>query len=406
MKSKKFLLLAPSHSCTSNSGGGQRTNLIYKVLQKLGTVDVVIVGGGDINLFTRFFPGANSLQLVNILNPWEMGLWKLIRKIKPQTIDTLAVALGDRSLIYQPDPYLQAVVKDLLAKNHYDFIVGRYLRTIAKAGVFEQNSVPIILDFDDPDNQTLRARLDQPKANFVSRRIINSHLQQTEKILPKLLQHCQHLWVTNHDDLKLVNHPSISVLPNIPYASMSGKPPEFIHPNPDSRTMLFVGIHGHRVNRDGVKNFIVNQWSNIRQVVPDAKLRIVGSGDWSQLESEIGVIPGVEYVGFVEDLSQEYAQSRFTIVPIFEGGGTKIKVVESLYYGRTIVLTYHAHHGYDNLPHEQTLLVANTETQFTEQCLRLLQDLELCQRLAQAGQQIVLDNYSFDYFESMVRNTV
>ena len=406
VKDKKILFIAPSNACTSRSGGGQRTNLIYNILQKFGEVDVILLGGGDINFFTQFFPEVNSLQLVNILNPGEVGFWRLLRPIKPQIIDNLALAIGSRSLIYQPDVNLEPVVKDLLEKNHYDLIVGRYLRNIAKAGVLTQTSVPVILDYDDPDNQTLLARLSQPGLNFLFRRIIISHLKQIEKLLPQLLPSAQHIWVTNQNDQKLVNHPAVSILPNIPYPSLSGQPSEFTPINPDSRIILFVGIYGHRVNKDGVKRFIVNHWSNIRQVVKDAELRIVGTGPWSDLESELGVIPGVKYVGFVENLTQEYSQTRFTIVPLFEGGGTKIKVIESLYYGRTAVVTYHAHHGYENLPDEQALLVANTESEFTDKCIRLLNDSDLCNKLAQEGQQLVADGYSFGRFESIVEETL
>ncbi|TVQ47892.1 MAG: glycosyltransferase [Gloeocapsa sp. DLM2.Bin57] len=407
MGKKKFLLLSPSSCTNPRSGGGQRTNLIYNILQKLGEVDVVLVGGGNLQVLSEFFPGVKSIQLVNTLNPGEIGFSKSFRKIQPQVIDNLALVLSDRAqVIYKADPLLQPVVKDLLAKNDYDLIIGRHLRTVAKAGIFNQTNVPIILDYDDPDNETLRTRLNQPGLNFFSRVILASHLKQTEKILPQLLSLPQHIWVTHQNHQNMINHPEVSILPNIPYSTMLSEPPEFIPINPDSQTILFVGIHGYRVNRDGVKNFIVNQWSNIRKVVNSAQLRIVGLGNWSELESQLGVIPGVEYVGFVEDLRKEYNQARFTIVPLFEGGGTKIKVMESLYYGRTAVVTDQVHYGYRNLPNQEALLVANTETEFTDQCIRLLNDSDLCNRLAQQGREMVIDNYSFSRFESIVTETV
>ena len=51
----------------------------------------------------------------------------------------------------------------------------------------------------------------------------------------------------------------------------------------------------------------------------------------------VAALPNVEVSGFVQDLPPVYERAAFTVAPIYWGGGTKIKVLESLAYGRTCV---------------------------------------------------------------------
>jgi polysaccharide biosynthesis protein PslH len=47
----------------------------------------------------------------------------------------------------------------------------------------------------------------------------------------------------------------------------------------------------------------------------------------------------VDVLGLVEDLRAELARARAVVVPIWEGGGTRLKVLEALAAGRPVVST-------------------------------------------------------------------
>ncbi|WP_013323378.1 glycosyltransferase family 4 protein [Gloeothece verrucosa] len=405
-KSKKFLLIAPSYACLDTTGGGQRTLLIYQSLLVLGKVDVVIVGKGYLPFLKKFFPDANSINLIEHLERGQFGKWRWVRPLSPKLVDQIATVFGERSIEYQADPQVLSLVTDLINKNNYDFIVGRYLRPTARSGVFNQNTIPILLDIDDLDDSVFRSRLNQPNLNPLLRPLITRQLRQIEEIMPPLIEKCKHIWVTNENDARRINHPSVSLLPNIPYQfSISNLVvPSFKQSN--SPVILFVGTYGHRVNREAMLRFVKHCWPKIHGVVAQAKLRIVGSGGWEKIESVIGQIPGVEVVGFVENLAEEYEQCTFTIVPIFEGGGTKIKVVESLFYGRTAIITSHAHNGYETLQNGEYLLVAENETEFINHCIQLLKEPELCIKMAEKGQAKVVKEYSTNGFQSIIKETL
>lgn len=263
-----------------------------------------------------------------------------------------------------------------------------------------------MLDIDDLDDSIYRSRLNQPGLNYQSRKVIAWHLRQVEEIMPRLLTLCQHVWVTSETDARIVKHPSVSVLPNIPHKASFESQVNLHSSDPDCRTVLFVGSFGHRVNREGVKRFILHCWPKIRAVVKDATFRVVGSGEWSTLEADVCQVPGVEIAGYASSLEEEYQQSAFTVVPLFEGGGTKIKVVESLFYGRTVVVTLDAQRGYEQLRDQESLMVVRDEAELIDRCIQLLKNPELRARLAENGYAKAIDIYSFTRFQSVVRETV
>ena len=72
----------------------------------------------------------------------------------------------------------------------------------------------------------------------------------------------------------------------------------------------------------------------MRRLRPNARLALAGAGPTAGLEAD-----GVDILGLVPDLPAVVATARAVIVPIWEGGGTRLKVLEALAAGRTVVST-------------------------------------------------------------------
>lgn len=85
-----------------------------------------------------------------------------------------------------------------------------------------------------------------------------------------------------------------------------------------------------------------------KEVLPkvEMKLLIVGSG-MDKLTAKYRGQKNIEIYSNVPDLTPYYEQANFVILPIFWGGGMKIKTAEALMYGKFIVGTDEAFMGYD-----------------------------------------------------------
>jgi glycosyltransferase involved in cell wall biosynthesis len=108
----------------------------------------------------------------------------------------------------------------------------------------------------------------------------------------------------------------------------------------------------------------------------------------------------------VPDLAEEYARAAFTVAPIYEGGGTKIKVLESLNRGRTVAMMRHSLRGYEHaLVHGEDVWVADTDAELAEGCIRLLASPDLRDSLAAHG-AIQAQEFSFSRFSEIVKETI
>jgi glycosyltransferase involved in cell wall biosynthesis len=267
--------------------------------------------------------------------------------------------------------------------------------------------LPTIIDIDDVDTSIYETRLSAPGTKWWERLIINHHLRQLRQIIPTCIQAAGHVWVASPEDLDVVQHPSKSVLPNIPFGEFNSGVSHLASPSEARPCVLMVGSLTHIVNCRAIDRFLETVWPAVIHEVPQAVFRIVGSGMTPERSARWAAHPQVEAVGFVENLAAEYARCAFAVCPIFEGGGTKIKVLESLAYGRTIAVTRHSMRGYEReLVNGESLLIADNEGQLAQACVRLLRDPPLCVRLADAGAGIVSQHFSFERFSDEVRRSV
>lgn len=99
-------------------------------------------------------------------------------------------------------------------------------------------------------------------------------------------------------------------------------------------TVLAVGSWWYGPNRHGMRRFLSHDWPKVRAALPDARLRIVGSGGGDIVPS---VPEGVEVLGFVDDLDEVYRDAAITLAPARSGGGSQLKLVGALSHGRIVV---------------------------------------------------------------------
>ena len=113
------------------------------------------------------------------------------------------------------------------------------------------------------------------------------------------------------------------------------------------------------------------------------------------LQHEALVDSRVRVMGFVDDVRPYFQKATICICPIREGGGTRLKILDSLAMGVPVIGTTFACSGL-NLKHEHDVLIADTPEDFALQTKRLLDSRTLRIRLASAGREVIEREFSWD----------
>jgi glycosyltransferase involved in cell wall biosynthesis len=163
-------------------------------------------------------------------------------------------------------------------------------------------------------------------------------------------------------------------------------------PDPDP-TILFCGAMDYSPNVSGLGWYFAHCDDEVRRLAPNRRILIVGKSPVSRVQA-YAALPGVTVTGEVPDVRPYYQRAWLQMVPLWIGGGTRLKIAESLAMGTPVVSTTIGAQGLA-LRHEVHLLLADTPGDFSKMLVRLLASAVLRKKLAAAGRQHILQNYTW-----------
>lgn len=106
--------------------------------------------------------------------------------------------------------------------------------------------------------------------------------------------------------------------------------------------ILFVGLLSYEPNYEACKFFI----DKVMPALPQCNFNVVGSKS-ELFKSEFEIAKNIKVYGRVDDLAAYYNDADIVVVPLFGGGGMKVKVCEAMLYAKWIYATDEAFVGYD-----------------------------------------------------------
>jgi glycosyltransferase involved in cell wall biosynthesis len=174
-------------------------------------------------------------------------------------------------------------------------------------------------------------------------------------------------------------------------------------PQPDPEpTIIFCGAMDYSPNSSGLGWYFRECDSLVRQHVPLRRILVVGKNPGEEVR-RYGEIPGVTVTGEVPDVRPYYQRAWVQMVPLLIGGGTRLKIVESLCLGTPVVSTTIGAQGLD-LSHGEHLLLRDEPADFANGLVATLTDASLRRRLASAGRGRVLERYTWRQLGSELSN--
>ncbi|MBD3920693.1 glycosyltransferase [Paenibacillus sp. PR3] len=177
----------------------------------------------------------------------------------------------------------------------------------------------------------------------------------------------------------------------------AGVDTEKYYPIPKSSTgnepiITFLGSLSWYPNIDGLRWFVNNVFPRVIKEIPNVKLYIVGKDPSSELIKYKSLYPkNIMITGYVEDERPYIAQSDVFIVPLFIGGGMRIKILNALAMKMPVISTSIGAEGIEATG--GAICIADTTDQFLEQTLKIMRNKEIAEEFASIGYKLILRNY-------------
>lgn len=152
----------------------------------------------------------------------------------------------------------------------------------------------------------------------------------------------------------------------------------------DRQDFLFIGNFKHKPNLDAVIWLKESIWPQIRQALPEAKIRICGAYANDKVFAFDNKHEGFHVIGRVDDALKTIQSARVLLAPLRFGAGLKGKLLEALMVGTPFVTTPIGIEGYPTNDGNE-FFVADNENDFAKKAIRLFQNQAMYQRLQQQG---------------------
>jgi GT2 family glycosyltransferase/glycosyltransferase involved in cell wall biosynthesis len=163
----------------------------------------------------------------------------------------------------------------------------------------------------------------------------------------------------------------------------------------ERRDLVFVGGFLFDPNIDAMNWFLADIWPLVREKLPNVHLLIVGSRLLEETARVWRRNPGVDIVGYVEQISPIFERCRLSIAPLRFGAGIKGKIGTSLSHGVPCVATPLAAEGMGLVDRENIMLGADPTT-FAAAIVEAYQNEALWNRLSEKGLALFEEQYSFE----------
>jgi glycosyltransferase involved in cell wall biosynthesis len=256
--------------------------------------------------------------------------------------------------------------------------------------------VPLVLNHHNIESQMM-ARRAQLERSWPLRLLLRLQARRLESLETRSAPRFRsHLTVSELDSERLRAHVPVArtaVIPNGVDLEFFGLLPAERQVVP--RSIVFAGGLTWYPNRTAVEWLLAEILPRLRARYPDASVTIIGRDPPAGLVEAAKRDPGLTFTGFVDDIRPHIARSAVYACPIFDGGGTRLKILDTLSQGIPLVATTMAVEGVGIEPGRHALLADDADG-FAAAVGRLFDEPALGRRLALAGRELVERNFGWE----------
>ena len=176
---------------------------------------------------------------------------------------------------------------------------------------------------------------------------------------------------------------------SIPFGIIAPDTMDNVDEEPNS--LFHIGSMDWIPNLEGVNWFLEKVWPKVLNEVPQARMYLAGRKMPQTLMNT--EYRNVSIVGEVPDAMYFIESKKINIVPLLSGSGIRVKIIEAMSVGKTVISTTIGAEGIEYTD-GKNILIADTPDEFVMQIKRCIADDEFCAEIGNNSYDLVANNYN------------
>ncbi|MBO4481545.1 MAG: glycosyltransferase [Bacteroidales bacterium] len=178
----------------------------------------------------------------------------------------------------------------------------------------------------------------------------------------------------------------------------------------DEPELFHIGSMNWLPNVEGIEWFLDEVWDKILEKFPEVTFTIAGHNIPDSLKHI--TIPNVMVEEDVPDANEFMLSHDIMVVPLLSGSGVRVKIIEAMALGKTVITTTVGAEGIDAINGVQ-LLIANTPDEFVTALDKCIKTPDLCKIIGENAREFiqlhhnleVISRQIIEFFEALSSHT-
>ncbi len=328
--------------------------------------------------------------------------------IESVNIDTSVTPLAAFLNLFSKDSYnvkrffskdFEKKLTDVLKGNSWDVVLAESLFMLPYLDTIRKNSSAKIVFRAHNVEHIIWERLAVNEKKSLKRNYLSLLAKRLKEYELQIIHKVDAILPITADDAKLFEEFECTIpMKVVPAGIDISEYPDQI--NEKQEVCLFhLGSMDWRPNMEGVQWFRDECWESIHKKFPNLFLFLAGRGFPKSLMQQSP--PNVFCAGEIFDARKFMMDKQIMIVPLKSGGGMRVKIVQGMALGKTIISTTIGAEGI-NYTNGKDILIADTCSEFLQQVEKCMLDKAFCFSIGREARKLATEKYSNEVIGKVV----
>jgi len=373
-----------------------------KILVLLPRVPYPLEKGDKLRAYNHIkYLAKNNEIILCALNDTEVhpeaikNLQPFCKSIHIFNISKFSIAVNILKAFFKGIPFQTGYFYNKKAQKEIDRIIANekpdhiFCQLVRVAEYMKNQSTPKTIDYQDVFSKGIGRRMEN--APFYSKPVFRSEYKRLLKYEHDVFEMFDNKTIISIPDRNLIPHPEKEKI----HIVINGVDTDFFKPMDREKDyeIVFIGNMAYPPNVNAAEYLATKVLPVVQKTKPEARLLLAGATPDKRvlaLQSD-----SVTVTGWMDDIRDGYARAKIFIAPMQIGTGLQNKLLEAMAMKVPSITSKLANNALCAKDGKE-ILVGSTPEDYAVLIIKLLDNPEFANKIAEAGYQFVIDNYNWE----------